>query len=311
MTNNDPVALDLGFGQCKGKSASKQVKMPSYTAKVSTALMANTSQIIADKTGNWLAGHDAIANGHAKTPDVDSSWYQTTEYRILATKLLQELGNLNKVDLVTGLPIAHMERHQSALKSEIHSWKTYGLKINVKRIVPQPIGTLFAVAYDKDMRAVDGFGGKVGIVDIGRGTIDAVEINKHQLNKSSYASTHEGVSRVYVALQNEISIKHSTHIPLAEIPELFITGQFIKKGRPVDLTTAIKSAKKATLAPLARVIEDMWGNQNTLSKLVITGGGAALLRDELKATYHKDQLVIPDDPDMSNVTGYLRIAQDT
>ncbi len=301
------IAIDLGFGQCKGASIDgRTVKVPSWTSRIEDrTMLTDNNDLVQDGDHYWLVGDRARLQGVAVAPTVDSTYYQTDQWRVMLRYMLNRFG-LRDARIVTGLPIAHVRQHAQGLRSTILGMRQYGMRLEVVSILPQPVGSMMYLMMDGSGVVPDDMRGRVGIVDIGSGTIDAIEVNDG-VPAAHYRSEPRGVHRVYEHLYDYLRDKK---IParLSDMPTVMQQGTVTDGRKARDVSKAIAEAKAVLVRSVAGVVEDLWGSDTALSTLIITGGGAALARDELEKRFQASRLRIPKEPDLANVRGYLRAA---
>lgn len=304
------IGFDVGFGQTKGVSDSgHELCVPSWTARVNDNAMAlDRVNLIVDEKVHWLVGDDAHRLARARLPEVDSSWYRQPEFRVLTRYILEQMGT-RSARVVTGLPVRYHAEHKEHLQKTLQSWSSSGINLEVLRIIPQPVGSYFYLAMDDAGNAQEGFANtRVGIVDIGGGTVDAIELNHAKVSWTVHASEPRGVSRAYEYLHSYIRGK-GIAARIADMPSVMAAGQ-IRDGKQVlSLERPIAEAKRLVVQAVADIVIDLWTNATSLDALIVTGGGAALCRDELVKEFSKARIMIPDAPHLANARGYLRAAR--
>lgn len=311
MTQDLLIGIDVGYGQVKARSLDgRELCIPSWTARVHDKTMAmGNIQIVNDNGDMWLVGEDAHRLAKASVPQVDSSWFEQDEYRVLFRYALSHFG-VRSARIVTGLPIRHLKTHKERLVNTFKSWKSMGLNVEPVRVVAQPVGSLWEVAFDdKGAKPVDpGFRGRVGIVDIGNGTIDAIEANELHVSLTNHACDPKGVSRAYDYVLSYIRAK-GIQARITDMPKVIAAGTIRDGASLLPLDKPIAEAKRLIVQAAADIISEMWTNPQSLDWLIFTGGGAAFVETELKQEFRKARVSIPANPHMANVRGYLKIGQ--
>lgn len=306
------IGFDVGFGQLKAYTLDgRHLCIPSWTAMIHDRSMATTQLELVNDSGNvWLVGEDAHRLARASVPTVDSGWYEQTEFRVLVRYAMNHFGVQN-ARIVTGLPIRYMADHRKRMRSVIESWKSdeFGKPLNIKvvKIVAQPAGSLAEVGYREDGTPVDdSYMGRVGVIDIGNGTIDAIEANQGKISLTNHASEPRGVSRAY---ESVLSYVRSKGIParIAHMPKAVADGSIRDGKSMLNLEKPIAEAKQALVQAVDDIISDLWTNPQMLDRLVFTGGGAAFAGKELQKRFNRSRVSIPADPHMANVRGYVRL----
>ncbi|TJY57378.1 ParM/StbA family protein [Sinimarinibacterium sp. CAU 1509] len=308
MKNPLLLGIDVGFGQLKAASVDgREICMPSWTAQVHDRSMSlKETKVVNDRGAMWLVGEDAHRLAKASVPTVDSLWYETDEYRVLFRYALEHFG-VRAARIVTGLPVKNIRSdHRERLMRTLKSWKSDGLDIEVARIVPQPVGSLFDICFDAHGEPVDSMDGRIGIVDIGNGTIDAVEVTDGEVSWTTNTSEPRGVSRAYEYLLSHI---RNRDLParITDMPRVFAQGSIRSGTTTISLEKPIAEAKRMVVQAVSDIVADLWTNPNSLECLILSGGGAAFLQAELMETFKKANVKIPKTPHLSNVRGYLKI----
>lgn len=314
----DVIAIDGGFGvfsarNLEGKSItfrSAAVKLPPEHKD-----MANW----VDKTGAWLVGDKAVMNGTVKRGSTDTKYYTSEEFRVMFLYALSQLGAKNCA-VITGLPQESFRQLKHTHSSNVKGFTAQLAKDNQFTIanvatIPQVMGALMSPSLrDADGNPIDLSHGKVGIIDIGDGTIDGAEAFDGTPNPNVHYGANKGCSDIHRAIlrgfqdskKYEIGGEVNVHI----IDKWLRDGYFHYRGDRVEMASLdfVKKAKAAYLPEIEAAIKAMWGTGNTLRYLIVSGGGPALLgRELIEKVIPKKQLVIPADPGEANVEGFLEM----
>lgn len=320
--SNDVISVDGGFGvfsarNLEGKSVSFRsaaVKLPPEHQEIANWV---------DKSGAWLVGDKAVMNGTASRGSTDTKYYTSDEFRVMFLYALSMLGAKNCA-VITGLPQESYRQLKSTHSANVKSFTDQLNKENQFTIskvitIPQVMGALMSPSLrDVEGNPVDLSHGKVGIIDIGDGTIDGAEAFDGAPNPNVHYGANKGCSDIHRAILRgfhdskkfEIGSEVNVHI----IDKWLRDGFFHYRGERVDLNSLdfVKKAKAAYLPEIETAIKSMWGTGNTLRYLIVSGGGPALLgRDLIERVIPKKQLVIPADPGEANVEGFLEMLRIT
>ena len=305
------IGLDVGYGSVKACASNGQVhQFESITSRVSSIQNGEgaSPSLLHDTSGAWIVGKDAITYGTPQAPRIDSSWILDDQYRVLSLHAINRF-RIKEADLVLGLPVSSYHRSAPQLKDLYTSWGRLGYQLRVLQVLPQPVGTLWDVAYDeKAQNYLPEFGGRIGIVDIGSGTVDCIEMNDFKVSWDRRSSEPRGVARAHEFLYAHILERHKVPCTLAEMSKVIADGYVTRFGKQVKLDSAIADAKRQVLIGMKAQMEQLWGNQSQLKRIVFTGGGADFLRAELEKHFPVEQIVVPTDPALANARGYLKFA---
>lgn len=314
------IGLDNGYGQVKVVCAETREErvFPSAVDKVNKALLGKdeTYYTYADSTGRYLVGDDALLHGKPSLPSIDSSYIETPAYRVQALHGIESClamppkkGQPVSVDIVTGLPVEFFKMHRATLERVAMGWENQRVRVSSVSVVPQPLGTLMDLSRDWDGNVLTNFSGKrVALVDVGQGTIDAIEIVDSKVSPSFHGRS-VGISRMYDELYATLSKAFpDAGIDRADIPRITREGHFMYYGEEKSVVKLLREAKRRMAEMVASVIGEAWPSSAQLYRIVITGGGADALREELPKVVNPKQLMIPENPAMSNARGFAKIA---
>lgn len=302
------LGIDVGFGQLKAATVDgRELCMPSWTAQVNDRSMSmKSTKIVNDDATMWLVGEDAHRLAKASVPTVDSLWYETDQYRVLFRYAMEYFG-VTSARIVTGLPVKNIRSdHKERLMNTLRSWKTRGMKLDVVRVVPQPVGSLFDICFDNTGKPIDSMKGRIGIVDIGNGTIDAVEVTDGEVSWTTNTSEPRGVSRAHEFLLSHVRSK-GIQARITDMPRVFAQGNIRDGNSMLPLDKPIADAKRMVVQAVSDIVADLWTNANSLEWLIFSGGGAAFIEQELLAEFKRARVKIPKSPHMANVKGYVKI----
>lgn len=182
-------------------------------------------------------------------------------------------------------------------------------------IVPQYMGTVLDISFDHEMERVEAYAsGKIGLVDIGGGTI-LINSANHMSPSPGGAESFEGVNVLIKEIANKVN---STKV--------FLIEQALRKGSTQsgyiyspnrldseirDITEIVESEiDKYTRFTVAPLITSTFPDLEELDVIVVTGGGAQViskesLLDEIGEGY-VSRLVFVDDAEQANVRGFYK-----
>lgn len=315
---SDIAAVDGGFGvfsarNLEGETISFRaaaVKLPSEHKELANWV---------DQTGHWLVGDKAVLSGTVQRGSTDTKYYTSEEFQVMFLFALSKLGVKNAA-VITGLPQESFKQLKGSHSDNVKSFTGQLLKESSFTIsnvitIPQVMGALMSPnLMDVDGNGVDLSHGKVGIIDIGDGTIDAAEAFDGAPNPAVKYGANKGCSDIHRAIlrgfkeSKKYDIGNEVTIHL--IDRWLKDGEFYYRGERVDINKIdfVKKAKADYLSEISTAIKETWGSSNTLRYLIISGGGPALLgRELLEKIIPAKQLVIPDNPGEANVAGFLEM----
>lgn len=315
MTQTVNAGIDIGYGEVKVVASDrKPFSFPAYTARVDDVQMLSADmreRVIKADGLSYVVGDDARKLRRVTETYVDSDRIKRSEYRLLGLHALRMLDT-GRVNMTAGLPVRDYTRHKQALTEIVRSWNGVYCKVALHKIVPQPFGTFWDIGLSLGAKEIKEFEhGKVAIIDIGSGTTDLIEINENQFNPASYTTDPFAVSIAMKLIRNQIQIKHNAEFEITAIPKIAQEGEFMSKGKPISVVRIVADAKRHVVINTLAVAQRLWGNLNTFRYVVVTGGGAEFLRDELEQHIPSEQLIIPEDSAFSNARGFLSVTMKT
>ncbi len=314
------VGLDLGKSSIKHVTAISQGEVP---ALLSTGRIVN---VMGAGNGNGAVrykGHDYIV-GREAVLGTGFSWSATedkddTRNLIFALSVIGSQGITN-ADVVVGLPVSQANspaivNRVKALLGGRHEVvvgdRSLAIEITVS-VVAEPLGTYFSLIIAPDGRMIGSspyLAELVGIVDVGYRTVDVVALDGGSL-ATTRDSTLSGVAMLFDQLCKLLEADHGKLRP----NEITKVHTWLIGGCQELLTIAGKAVRADLPAEVARLKTDLAGRildevGSLLSavrpnKLIVTGGGAALLRAELLRI--KPELTFHPQPRMANAIGFYR-----
>ena len=316
------IGMDLGKGHIKYQAATGIGEIPAWLSRgriTQVVGMGSGSGGIRYQGKDYIIGRDAILGS-------GFSWSATEAKDDLRNLLfaLYILGSLgvNEADMVIGLPVsaagsqAAVERIKSLLNGThevVIGDKPSTMTIQVG-VLAEPLGTYFSLCLDVEGRSVSSayFNELIGIVDIGYRTLDIITIEKGKLSTTGKDSTLSGIavlfSRVCKALEGDHGMLRPHEI---EKVHTWLTGgcqEPIKIGGvPVrsDMPTEVARFKEEFSGQIMDEVQNLLSGIRP-DRIVMTGGGAALLRNELSKI--NPNLTFHPNPRYANAIGFYRAA---
>ena len=320
------IGIDLGYGWCKAANGTSEHIFASAvgTPDVSRfGLSLNGTRQLVVNNSTWLVGEEAVEQSRILQRREDRRWIESLEYDVLFKGALDTViggnGGEHQVLLVTGLPLAFYDDKDS-LQMRLtghHTIQRKGqpprhVRVRECRVVPQPFGSLFALAFTQDGKIADSalLDDKVGIVDIGSKTTNILATtHAKELTRASTSVNAGGWDIVRAMREHLANTLEDADLRDHDIAQIIATGHARYYGRQVDLHNAIDSIVGPFAEQIAAQASQLWNRGAAMDTILITGGGAHLVGDTLKLHFsrHADVRQVPD-PQMANVRGYCRYA---
>lgn len=329
-------ALDLGNKQTKLKNKENEYVLPSrflnqaYAPKNAgkRAKKDIHSFKIPSNTETYLWGKD-VNNLHLDDYIEDTimydSRYSSESFKLLANFALGELAKdfeeskkgILDISVTIGLPTGDYE-NENNLKNleEVFSGQhqieidgeTYNVRVKKINVLPQPIGTLYSELMDKEgnIKNPNLQDEKVGIVDIGGGTILIDTILDFELSYKNRKQFDTGINDLYENIMNDIqketSIYQIEKLIRKGINEDSYTYKF-SKNSVQDITSIVLNERDRFTKRLITQIKSTLKNLNSIDTLIFTGGGANLVNRKLINEEFDNALVVTN-TEFANVRGF-------
>lgn len=224
---------------------------------------------------------------------------------ILLSKGLQELQAFGDLDLCVGTPAQFYDAQKDSLERLFKvPWVVNGHEVSVSRVVvlPQPIGTAWHLAVDQQGRprreAKAFFGRKVGILDVGEYSTDAVVLDDMSNQGNKMLTVEYGCGKVAEAVAAYLTSQgypRRAHQVSDAIKDRELAG--------VDLEQVIEAAVSDGVRAILSEVGARWDDRPEYSRIIVTGGGAYLFGGRIKQAW--DKVEIAPLPEWANVLGYL------
>jgi len=322
-----PIGLDIGYGFSKVEDEKGSHIFASAIGTPDTSrfgLEANgTRQLIVSNTVH-LVGDDAVEQSRILQRREDRRWTESEEYKVLFSAALDTVingnGGIHQVLLVTGLPIAFYD-DKDILQGRLIGHHTIQRKghspryVHVQecRVVPQPFGSLFSLAFNHDGTIADAnlLQAKVGIVDIGSKTTNVLGTTHAKELLRASGSVNSGGWDIVRALRTYLDQTfEDAELRDHDIARAITDRSIRYYGRTVDLGDTIDEIVTPFAEQVFAQISQLWNQGAAMDTILISGGGANLVGPSLRRHLqrHADVRIIPD-PQMANVRGYFRYAK--
>ncbi len=268
---------------------------------------------------SYLVGEAAKRFSRHRYRVFDSTWAESPYYLLLFVSALMRIEKSSGEPgaVVTGLPVSHYTqervRQVQDLLGQAHNVRTSAGETSVKvekiKVIPQPFGSFFDLILNDEgkLKDPDKIRERVGIIDIGFQTTD-LALATPQFIESSSGSLDAGVRSVADQLSRDVSRKYSITLDTTEAEEALRHKSVRIFGESVDLSDLIAERIREVAELILSYAHSLWGRGERLNRLILAGGGATICRSYF-STY--PNLHVPEEPSLSNVRGYLKLARKT
>lgn len=327
------LAIDLGNGTTSYMAGNgKEGSFASLVAQADKRTVGNESfgkDVFITKNGQCYVIGDQVREEGAANRSTDSSYYSSEHIRVLFLKVLSLAGIKNPV-IVTGLPTEFCSSHKKEFAENLTKWaRDEGYHPEGIKILEQFVGPWL----DDQLQDVDGnnidpkliLTGRIGVMDIGQGTIDCGLFNQGKLSDKRYGES-KGVSdihkSVFTSLQDIDRLNASMPKGAQKLPKEFKLDvlttvytidtwmrdeHFMWRGQRFDFEPISRPARQQFASDtLPRAITNVWGNTDFLNAMVCAGGGVSVLGLSILKEYITCPILMARDPSMSIVRGFFR-----
>jgi len=268
-------------------------------------------------------GKDAVSLSRLESRREDRGWISSDEYRILAQAAMSHTGMSSKqrIWIVTGLPVAYYQDDKDTVADTLSSipevyWsqtnvhRTFRLNVDKVVVVPQPFGSLFSCALSDSGQVANAslLSSPVGIIDVGGKTTNILVANRGAEVARQSTSVSLGGWDIVRAVRPRISeVARDLDLRDHDLARAIASGSLLYYGDEVDLSEIVQDVTCDFCQSVAAQATTLWGSGSSLSTILISGGGANLVGDNLKTHFSRHSNVqVVEKPQLANAIGYYR-----
>jgi len=321
------LAIDLGYGFSKAATNRGRVLIPSMVGPAevvrfeSDVIAENGHGIALEVDGRrFFVGEQAELQSASASQTLDVTRTGSAEQKALFYAVASELVKTTDktVAIVTGLPVLDFDdRHKTSMREMLsgeHVIERTGKRkrsFTVDRvyIIPQAMGSLFALVLDRRGKLVDGdlAGGRVGIVDVGTLTTNFVLVDRLRYVETGSDSITTGMGELLQKVAKDLKREHELDwgLHLGRVDRAVRKRAVEVRGAPVNISGIVDPHLEALADTVISRARTLWGAAADLRAVIVTGGGSLELVPYIRRAYTHTRTV-GDDPQFANVTGYLR-----
>lgn len=319
------IAIDVGYSHTKAVSSDRRAILPSIIAPFRELPLADLSRngvghIVTIKqvdgtTTRHFVGELALREGQGATFTLDREKHLHPNHDLLILTAARLLGTGPGATLVVGLPVAYyraqrdvLRRHLEALHTDVSVDGLPFKRVSFGKVIiyPQGAGALLTVSGLSE-------NGLVCLIDVGHKTTDYVTVEiiagQGKPVSSLCGSIEYGVFQVLEAVAAEFEARTGAPLDVSMAANLAAVGDLTFRGRRLDLTDAVATARKSAARVIAdRVLAALGPKGDFIAKFCLAGGGILAL-PELKEMFPAAE-ILPD-PQWANAEGFLRLITGT
>jgi len=224
---------------------------------------------------------------------------------VLLSYGLRELQVFGSLDLCIGTPAAFYDAQKGVLEDLFtQAWFVDGHEVIVSSaiVLPQPVGTAWGLAVDIVGKPRPGakafFGKKVGILDVGEYSTDAIVLDNMRYQANRVVTIEYGCGKVA-----EVVAAYLTSQGYPRLPHQVGQAILDRELAGIDLEDVIEEAVSDGIRAILSEVGARWDDMPEYSRIVVTGGGAYLFGQRIKQVWNKVEIAAL--PEWANVQGYL------
>lgn len=307
------IGLDIGYGTTKLIDSNGRVCSFKSIVGVGEPQKINLpgaeksyTRVVKVGKNTYTVGEDAEKYN---LPVVDVKQRNSIESLAFKALVLAALGDSVKsapdVKIITGLPVKYIDDASILIKSinDVISAEVV--------VVPQPAGSFFDLFLDNKGNVAwhELSTSRVGIVDIGTYTTDILLFDCLNIVESLSGTITVGLYRLTSSIINACKtegIRQSlTHV---EAEKAFETGSVKKYGKELDISSIVQAQKDNITKDIWSYVNSMWGKDESIDYIVLTGGGASVLCDSFPK-FKAAELTTTSNAFMANVYGFYKLGR--
>lgn len=335
------VGIDLGTSTIKISYKKQKIKIPSIIGEpnpgfrgISPDQSWENNLIIELENGDeYYIGELARLQSVVRIPLAREGRVKSVENAKIAIDAALGVISESKEEyfiVATGVPVAtgreDMERLSKSIvgqrKIKIKNdatgrVKEIKAKILAAPVLPEPYGSWYYVLKKEgETKALDSV-----IIDIGFGSTDYLTIYKGQILRTASGSIREAVDTLVTMLAQYITEKTGAMLKPESLIPVLESGEYKLSvaGKTFDITPQVEAFSRhianVIVDELYRLLENIPPDA-IIKYYILVGGGVYIFGDKIKEALKQrgiisdaKQLVIPEDPIMSNAMGFELIAK--
>ncbi len=315
------IGLDVAFSRYKIATAETVRQIPSLVSRTEQVTMYGVRQekplrVEFNSTEAWVGAGDAM---RADFGMLTGAWEQraltyAAFYRLLGS-------GEHTVRIVAGLPVqvlmsGNARQTVKALRDWLEGEHVYlvrtkvEMRVQVERVLvrPQPSGAFYEWSLNESglwARSED-VGLRYAVVDVGSNTLDCTVLQDAAPVPALSGGAQLGMSWA----AGELAKRSPTRLTLPEADELLI--KYLESGRAIttandDVSGLVSAVLDDWRSKAEAYISRLWpGSDHTGAVTLVTGGGAAVVRDVLRDYRNVEVL---KDPVTANARGLAKYAR--
>jgi len=329
------LGIDIGFGFTKASNGQESLVFKSVLGEATDIqfrepVLAGAEpeehlQVEVDGK-SYFIGELAERQSNVRFFTLDQAQFIARFAKILAlTAAARLVGNFLPVNLVTGLPIGCYRHHKDELANILQgehqvvlvdgSGKRQEKTININkvRVIPQPFGSMFNLMLS-DLGEVSDRSlvkEKIGLIDVGFRTSDYTIADQMRYSERGSRTTDSGIARAFNVIASKLREKSGVNVELYRLYNAVEKGSIKIRGKEYELEELTEQVFAQLATAVANEVDRLWVDDWDIDRMVITGGGGAVLARHLQPLLKGEvQAIDPArDARLFNVLGYRKFGR--
>ena len=302
------IGIDIGYGNVKVNTGGSAFNFPSivgnFQENISIGFDHGKLECVEVDGEKFLVGESAMRHSTRHFTSRSRDWIETTHYKALLKHAMAKGGVTGEAAITTGLPVGFRADKDRLGTIVMEVAEQSGVNARVY-VLPQPVGAFFSLLFDDRGSVLDHrlASSRVGILDIGYFTTDLLTIDGMSVVEGQLASFKNGVSTALEVIRQDLADKYKLQLDIRRVEEAVRRGKVSVYGEGKDITAIIAKRLGELEAEIQAQAQTIWGNAADLDRVILAGGGAAMLSPYLKLYRHAT--VIRNAAE-ANATGFHR-----
>jgi plasmid segregation protein ParM len=285
------IGIDIGYGNVKVNTGERSFSFPSivgnYQESVSIGFDRNVLECVEIDGEKFLIGESAKRHSSRHFTSRSRDWIETIHYKALLKHALVKCGVSGAAVITTGLPVDFMgdKERLAAIVKDVASKVEVNASVHV---LPQPVGAFFSLLFDEKGSVLEAqlASSRVGILDIGYFTTDLLTIASLTVVEKQLASFENGVSTALEAIRQDLADTFKLQLDIRRTEEAVRRGKVTVFGEERDITAMCGKWLRELEGEIQAHAQTIWGNAADLDRVILSGGGAAMLSPYLNLYRH-------------------------
>ncbi len=317
------IGLDVGYGFMKVTDGKTGFSFPSvigegHNKQTFNVLSTGNSPVDDLKIGIddqlYFVGKTAIRHSKFAHRDLSYTRAISDDLETLFYSALSPFCNnpVNRFRVITGLPVERMhlsydlaERVKGEKVVVIFKGDTpHEVKIDIEdvEVVPQPLGTYWAVYLNTLGQITEPSAGQIGIIDVGFRTTDLAAIEESEYIPEKSKTIPIGLVTAYSEIANHLALSYGVEKENYDLDGIVIKKRLNVAGEIIDITDIVNNAYAKLAMNILVMINSYW-KTNDFGNIVISGGGGQAVSTYMSPKLKQAQLA--PEPITANCRGYL------